>query len=200
MKLIFASNNQHKLQELRSAIGLNLEIISLKEAGIFEDLPEPYPTLKENARSKARFINHLTGGGNCFSEDTGLEVDALGGEPGVHSARYAGEPANPANNIRKLLRAMADSTNRRARFTTIICLILHNKEYFFDGRCEGEILRSPFGSGGFGYDPVFQPDGSDKCFAEMSEEEKNVFSHRRKAGDRLIAFLKTQTEFSNGEN
>jgi XTP/dITP diphosphohydrolase len=95
---------------------------------------------------------------------------------------------------------MADSTDRRARFTTIICLILHNKEYFFDGRCEGEILRSPFGSGGFGYDPVFQPDGSEKCFAEMSGEEKNVFSHRRKAGDKLIAFLITQTEFSNGEN
>lgn len=200
MKLIFASNNQHKLQELRSAVGSNLEIISLEQAGIFQDLPEPFPTLKENARSKARFINDITGGGNCFSEDTGLEVDALGGEPGVHSARYAGEPPNPANNIRKLLRAMADSSNRRARFTTIICLILHNKEYFFDGRCEGEILRSPFGSGGFGYDPVFQPDGSDRCFAEMNEEEKNVFSHRRKAADRLIAFLKTQTEFSNGEN
>lgn len=199
MKLIFASNNPHKLQELRSAIGSNLEIISLKEAGIFQDLPEPFPTLKENARSKARFINNLTGE-NCFSEDTGLEVDALGGEPGVHSARYAGEPPDPANNVRKLLRAMADSTNRRARFTTIICLILHYKEYFFEGRCEGEILRSPFGSGGFGYDPVFQPDGADKCFAEMSEEEKNMFSHRRKAGDLLIAFLRTQTEFSNGEN
>jgi XTP/dITP diphosphohydrolase len=200
VKLIFASNNHHKLQELRSAIGSKLEIVSLKQAGIYQDLPEPFPTLKENARSKARFINHMTGGENCFSEDTGLEVEALGGEPGVHSARYAGEPPNPANNIRKLLRAMADSTNRRARFTTIICLILHNKEYFFDGRCEGEILRSPFGSGGFGYDPVFQPDGSEKCFAEMSGEEKNVFSHRRKAGDKLIAFLKTQTEFSNGEN
>jgi XTP/dITP diphosphohydrolase len=199
VKLIFASNNPHKLQELRSAIGSSLEIISLKEAGIFQDLPEPFPTLKENARSKARFINHLTDG-NCFSEDTGLEVDALGGEPGVHSARYAGEPANPANNVRKLLRAMADSANRRARFTTIICLILHHKEYFFEGRCEGEILRSPSGSGGFGYDPVFQPDGGDKCFAEMSEEEKNVFSHRRKAGDLLIAFLRTQTEYSNGEN
>lgn len=199
MKLIFASNNPHKLQELRVAIGSNLEIISLNDAGIFQDLPEPFPTLKENARSKAKFVNQQTGE-NCFSEDTGLEVDALGGEPGVHSARYAGEPPNPANNIRKLLRAMADSSNRRARFTTIICLILHDKEYFFEGRCEGQLLRSSAGTGGFGYDPIFKPDGSDKSFAEMNEEEKNLFSHRRKAGDLLIAFLRTQTESSNGQN
>jgi XTP/dITP diphosphohydrolase len=200
VKLIFASNNPHKLQELRSAVGENLEIISLNEAGIFQDLPEPFPTLKENARSKASFINQITGGGNCFSEDTGLEVDALGAEPGVHSARYAGEPPNPANNVRKLLRAMTDLSNRRARFTTIICLVLHDKEYFFEGRCEGQILRSPSGNSGFGYDPIFQPDGSGKSFAEMNSEEKNLFSHRRKAGDLLIAFLRTQTEFSNGEN
>ncbi|HET7003682.1 MAG TPA: RdgB/HAM1 family non-canonical purine NTP pyrophosphatase [Puia sp.] len=200
MKLIFASNNLHKLQELRAAIGSNLEIISLKEAGIFQELPEPFPTLKENARSKARFVNTLTGGENCFSEDTGLEVDALGGEPGVHSARYAGDPPKPANNMRKLLRAMADLSNRRARFTTVICLILGDKEYFFEGRCEGQLLRSPAGDGGFGYDPIFRPEGSDKSFAEMSEEEKNLFSHRRKAGDLLIAFLRTQTETSNGQN
>lgn len=200
MKLIFASNNPHKLQELRSAIGSNLEIISLKEAGIFQELPEPFPTLKENARSKARFVSELTRGENCFSEDTGLEADALGGEPGVHSARYAGDPPNPANNMRKLLRAMADSSNRRARFTTIICLILHNKEYFFEGRCEGQLLRSSTGQGGFGYDPIFRPDGSEKSFAEMNEEEKNQFSHRRKAGDLLIAFLRTQTENLNGQN
>ena len=133
MKLIFASNNPHKLQELRSAIGSSLEIISLRDAGIFQDLPEPFPTLKENARSKAKFVSQTTGGQNCFSEDTGLEADALGGEPGVHSARYAGEPPNPANNVRKLLRAMADSSNRRARFITIICLILRDKEYFLRG-------------------------------------------------------------------
>ena len=200
MKLIFASNNPFKLRELRSALGSNLEIISLNDAGIFQDLPEPFPTLKENARSKAKFVHRLTSGGNCFSEDTGLEVDALGGEPGVHSARYAGEPPNPANNMRKLLRAMADSSNRRARFTTIICLILHDKEYFFEGRCEGQLLRSSSGTGGFGYDPIFQPDGSDKSFAQMNAEEKNLFSHRRKAGDLLIAFLRTQTESSNGQN
>lgn len=200
MKLTFASNNEHKLQELRSAIGSKLEIISLREAGIFQELPEPFSTLKENARSKARTVVGLTDGGNCFSEDTGLEVDALGGEPGVHSARYAGEPPNPANNVRKLLRAMADAPNRRARFVTIICLILDGKEYFFEGRCEGKLLRSPSGNGGFGYDPLFSPDGSDKSFAEMTEEEKNIFSHRRKAGDLLIAFLKTQTDSKDGQN
>jgi XTP/dITP diphosphohydrolase len=200
VKLIFASNNPHKLQELRSAIGSKLEIISLNDAGIFQDLPEPFPTLKENARSKAQTVSQLTGGENCFSEDTGLEVDTLGGEPGVHSARYAGEPPNPANNVKKLLRAMADASNRRARFTTVICLILRGTEYFFEGRCEGQLLRSAIGIGGFGYDPIFQPDGSDKSFAEMNEEEKNLFSHRRKAGDLLIAFLRTQTESSNGQN
>jgi XTP/dITP diphosphohydrolase len=200
VKLIFASNNQHKLQELRAAVGSKLEIISLNEAGIFQDLPEPHPTLKENAQSKAKFVKELTGGENCFSEDTGLEVDALGGDPGVHSARYAGEPPDSAKNVRKLLRAMADSSNRRARFTTIICLILRDKEYFFEGRCEGQLLRSSTGTGGFGYDPIFQPDGSDKSFAEMDNEEKNVFSHRRKAGDLLVAFLRTQTESSNGQN
>jgi len=200
VKLIFASNNPHKLQELRTAIGSNLEIISLKEAGILEELPEPFPTLKENARSKARFIHQLTGGENCFSEDTGLEVDALGGEPGVHSARYAGDPPNPADNMRKLLRAMTDASNRRARFTTMICLIMHDTEYFFEGRCEGQLLRSPSCDNGFWYDPIFRPDGSEKSFAEMNAEEKNLFSHRRKAGDLLIAFLRNQTENMHGQN
>jgi XTP/dITP diphosphohydrolase len=200
VKLIFASNNANKLRELRSAIGSKLEVISLKDAGIDQEIPEPHNTLKENARVKAQTIYKMTGGENCFSEDSGLEVDALGGEPGVHSARYAGEPVSAANNIRKLLRALADSSNRRARFITVICLILQNKEYFFEGRCEGQVLRSPAGNGGFGYDPVFQPDGSDKSFAEMSEEEKNIFSHRRKAGDLLIAFLRTQTESTHGQN
>lgn len=192
MKLIFASNNAYKLQELRSAIGSKMEIISLSEAGIQKEIPEPFDTLKENAGIKAQTIHQLSAGENCFSEDTGLEVDALGGEPGVHSARYAGEPVSSENNIRKLLRALADSTNRRARFITVICLILDGREYFFEGRCEGQILRSPAGKAGFGYDSVFLPDGSHKSFAEMNTEEKNKFSHRRKAADLLIAFLKTR--------
>ncbi len=192
MKLIFASNNAHKLQEFRSAIGSKMEIISLADAGIQKEIPEPFDTLKENAKTKAQTIHHLSGGENCFSEDTGLEVDALGGEPGVHSARYAGEPVSSENNIRKLLRALADITNRRARFITVICLILEEREYFFEGRCEGQILRSPVGKEGFGYDPVFLPDGSYKSFAEMNAEEKNKFSHRRKAADLLIAYLRTR--------
>jgi XTP/dITP diphosphohydrolase len=194
VKLIFASNNKHKLEELRAAIGSKVEIVSLAEAGIQKEIPEPFDSLKKNAQVKAQTIHRLTAGENCFSEDTGLEVDSLGGEPGVHSARYAGERASYADNTRKLLRAMADSSNRRGRFITVICLILHGREYFFEGRCEGQILRSPTGNGGFGYDPVFLPDGSHKSFAEMNPEEKNLFSHRRKAADLLTAFLKTQTD------
>ena len=194
MKLIFATNNRHKLEEFRLAIGLKIDIISLAEAGIVIEIPEPYDTLKDNAREKARTIYRISGGINCFSEDTGLEVDALGGEPGVHSARYAGEPVSYSNNNRKLLRALADSPNRRARFTTVICLIMEGQEYSFEGRCEGQILRSASGEKGFGYDPVFLPDGSVKSFAEMTPEEKNTFSHRRKAGDQLITFLKSKTE------
>lgn len=196
MKLIFATNNQHKLEEIRLAIGSRISIISLAEAGIREEIPEPFNTLKENARVKAETIHRLTGGANCFSEDTGLEVDALGGAPGVHSARYAGVPVSYTNNTNKLLRALSGSTNRRARFITVICLILNNSEYFFEGRCEGRILYSPSGESGFGYDPVFMPEGASKSFAEMDTEEKNKFSHRRKAGDLLIDFLLTQPGIS----
>jgi XTP/dITP diphosphohydrolase len=190
VKLIFASNNAHKLEEFRSVIGPRVDIFSLADSGIQKDIPEPFNTLKENAQVKAQTIHHLTGGKSCFSEDTGLEADALGGEPGVHSARYAGEPVSQENNIRKLLRAMAEATNRRARFITVICLILEGKEFFFEGRCDGQILYSPAGTGGFGYDSVFLPDGSHKSFAEMDTEEKNIFSHRRKAADLLIDCLK----------
>ncbi len=193
MKLIFATHNQHKVEEIRFATGSEIEIISLTEAGIRKEIPEPFSTLKENAQIKAQTIHTLTGGGDCFSEDTGLEVDALGGEPGVHSARYAGEPVSYSNNTRKLLRALTDSTNRRARFVTVICLILEGKEYFFEGRCEGRILRTVTGVNGFGYDPVFMPDGSTKSFAEMDTEEKNTYSHRRKASDLLVSFLKTHS-------
>jgi XTP/dITP diphosphohydrolase len=201
VRLIFATNNRHKIEEFRLAIGSDVKIISLEEAGIQKEIPEPFDSLKENAQVKARTIHQLSGYENCFSEDTGLEVDALGGEPGVHSARYAGEPVSYVNNTRKLIRAMADSSNRRARFITVICLILQGREYFFEGRCEGQVLRTITGTGGFGYDPVFMPDGSNKSFAEMKPEEKNNFSHRRKAGDQLISFLKTQKEPTNhGQN
>jgi XTP/dITP diphosphohydrolase len=192
VKLIFATNNLHKLEELRLAIGSKLQILSLAQSGIQQEIPEPYETFRENAQLKAQTIHRISGGENCFSEDTGLEVDALGGEPGVRSARYAGEPVSDSQNIRKLLRALTDSANRRARFITLICLILEGQEYYFEGRCEGQILRTPSGTAGFGYDPVFKPDGTDKSFAEMSPEEKNVFSHRRKAADLLVAYLKSR--------
>jgi XTP/dITP diphosphohydrolase len=192
VRLIFATNNLHKLEEIRLAIGSEVEIISLADSGIQKDIPEPFQTLKENAQVKAQTIHQLSNGENCFSEDTGLEVDYLGGEPGVQSARYAGEPVSFENNIRKLLRAMTDAENRHARFITVICLILNNREHFFEGRCEGRILRSAMGTAGFGYDAVFMPEGSGKSFAEMTPQEKNVFSHRRKAGDQLVAFLKKQ--------
>jgi XTP/dITP diphosphohydrolase len=194
VRLIFATNNANKLEEIRLAIGSRVEIISLADAGIRQEIPEPFDTLHENAQAKAQTIFRITGGENCFSEDTGLEVDALDGKPGVHSARYAGEPVSHINNTRKLLAALEGSSNRHARFITVICLILRGREYYFEGRCEGHILTDPAGSSGFGYDPVFVPDGSQKSFAEMNPEEKNIFSHRRKAGDLLIAFLKTQTD------
>ncbi len=194
MKLIFASNNAHKLSELRRAIGTRIEIISLADAGIQKEIPEPFQTLKENAEEKASTIHRLTAGENCFSEDTGLAVDYLQGEPGVHSARYAGEPVSSEKNTTKLLAALGDTSFRTARFITVICLIFENQLHFFEGRCEGRILLKPTGVDGFGYDPVFQPEGSEKSFAEMNADEKNSYSHRRKAADALIAFLKTKTE------
>jgi XTP/dITP diphosphohydrolase len=190
--LIFATNNQHKVNEIRSVIGGQFTIITLKEAGIDIDIPEPHDTLEANATEKSTTIHRLTSQ-NCFSEDTGLETEALNGEPGVKSARYAGDGRNFQENIDKLLQNLSGKTNRKARFRTVISLILHNKEYLFDGICEGHITEDQKGREGFGYDPVFVPDGATKSFAEMSMEEKNSFSHRRKAVSKLINFLRTQS-------
>jgi len=187
--LIFATNNQHKVDEMRSILGDDFNIISLKEAGIDIDIPEPHDTLEANASEKSGVIHGLTNK-NCFSEDTGLEVKALNGEPGVKSARYAGEGNNFAKNVEKLLMNMKGIDDRVARFRTIISLILDNKEYLFEGICNGRIINENRGSLGFGYDPVFIPDGSEKTFAEMEMEEKNKFSHRKKAMEKLISFLK----------
>lgn len=189
--LIFATNNQHKTDEIRSVIGDRFEIITLKEAGIDIDIPEPHDTLEANATEKSRTI-HLLTKQNCFSEDTGLEVDALNGEPGVKSARYAGDGRDFQKNIDLLLSNLEGKTNRNARFRTVISLILNDKEYFFEGICEGQIMQEQSGSGGFGYDPVFIPTGGKKSFAEMSMEEKNKFSHRQKAVTRLLSFLTAQ--------
>lgn len=186
--LIFATNNQHKVNEIRTVLNNGINIITLKEAGIHIDIPEPYDTLEENAVTKAATIHQLTQQ-NCFSEDTGLEVNALNGEPGVKSARYAGDEKNFQKNIDKLLLNLNGKTNREARFRTVICLIWNEQQYLFDGICEGKIIEASKGDEGFGYDPVFIPNGSNKTFAEMTMEEKNIFSHRKKATEKLINFL-----------
>jgi len=188
MTFIFATNNQHKVDEIRSALPPHLSIITMKEAGIDMDIPEPHHTLEENAAEKARIIYGLTKT-NCFSEDTGLEVFSLNNEPGVKSARYAGEDRSFEKNIDKLLSKLTHSDDRQAQFRTVICLILNEKEYFFEGICRGEIILERKGEAGFGYDPVFVPDGSIKTFAQMTLEEKNSFSHRKKALDKLVVFL-----------
>lgn len=189
--LVFATNNQHKVDEINTIIGENIRVITLKEAGIEIDIPEPHDTLEANATEKSSVIHQLTGK-NVFSEDTGLEVIALNGEPGVKSARYAGEEKSFQANINKLLNKLGDNTQRDARFRTIVSLIWHGKEYQFEGICEGKIALSQTGDSGFGYDPIFIPTGSNKSFAEMSMEEKNQFSHRKKAVAQLIDFLQQQ--------
>jgi XTP/dITP diphosphohydrolase len=205
MKLIFATNNQHKADEIRSAIGNDsfIEIVTLKEEGIDIDIPEPHNTLEENASEKSKRIYELTRTNpiaiGCFSEDTGLEAEALNGEPGVKSARYAGDKSFDTStssvlrtfnkNIEKLLHKLEGNANRKARFKTVISLIIDGKENLFEGICEGTIIHDKRGESGFGYDPVFVPDGSIHTFAEMNIEEKNRFSHRKKAVDKLVAYL-----------
>ena len=187
-QLIFATNNQHKTEEIRSVLKARFNIITLTEAGIEIDIPEPFDTLEENAREKATTIYNLTGI-SCFGEDTGLETHALNGEPGVKSARYAGEERDFAANIEKLLNRLKDKTDRTARFRTVISLILEGTEYQFEGICEGYIAEAPRGEKGFGYDPVFIPLRSNRTFAEMSLTEKNQYSHRGKAVEQLVQFL-----------
>lgn len=187
-KLIFATNNQHKIDEIRSIPGIGYEIISLKEAGIDINIPEPFNTLEENATEKSSVIYKLTGH-NCFSEDTGLEVEALNGEPGVKSARYAGESKSFEQNIEKLLFNLKGILNRNAQFRAVLSLFFNGTEYKFEGICKGIILADKKGEGGFGYDPVFQPIGAEKTFAEMDMNEKNEYSHRKKAMDKLVEFL-----------
>jgi XTP/dITP diphosphohydrolase len=189
MRLIFATNNIHKTEEIRALLPREFSIVTLKEAGVEGDIPEPHDTLQDNAAEKARTVYGLTHN-NCFSDDTGLEVYALNNEPGVHSARYAGEGRSFEQNIDKLLNKMENVDDRSARFRAVICLILNGEEHYFEGICEGKILTERKGKEGFGYDPVFMPGGSDKSFAEMSMEEKNTYSHRGKAVAALVAFLK----------
>jgi len=192
MTLIFATNNSNKVIEVRSLLNDSFKILSLAEAGIHIDIPEPYNTLEENAIEKADVIFRLKGI-SCFAEDTGLEVDVLHGEPGVKSARYAGDERSFENNINKLLDNLNCITDRKARFRTVICLTINGKHNIFEGECKGTIVSEKRGTSGFGYDPVFVPDGAAKTFAEMSLIEKNVYSHRKKATEKLITYLKETT-------
>lgn len=188
MKLVFATNNQNKLKEVQQMLSDHIELLSLKDIGCFEDIPETADTLKGNAKIKA---DHVTKnyGYDCFADDTGLEVDSLNGEPGVYSARYGGEPRDADKNMNKLLKNLSDTNDRSAQFRTIITLNLNDKSYDFEGICRGDILTEKKGNEGFGYDPIFQPKGYQQSFAEMSSDEKNKISHRGLAVEKLVEFL-----------
>src|SRR4051812_41461664 len=187
-KIIFATNNSNKVVEIKNIVGDTFNIVSLQDAGIEIEIPEPHDTLEANAREKSRTVFKITGS-DCFSEDTGLEVDALNGEPGVKSARYAGETKSDLANIEKVLENMKGVENRKARFRTVISLILNNVEYLFEGTCEGVITPETRGSRGFGYDSIFVPQGATETFAQMSLEVKNQYSHRKKATEKLLEVL-----------
>ena len=188
MKIIFATNNKNKVEEIKHLSHQKFEIFTLQEVGIDIDIPEPHDTLEANATEKSSTIYKLTNEA-VFSEDTGLEVEALGGAPGVKSARYAGEGRNMQDNIDKLLAELKDKPTRAARFRTVVSLIIGGKEYQFEGICKGQITTTQDGTKGFGYDPIFIPDGSNTTFANMDISEKNTFSHRKKAVQQLIHFL-----------
>lgn len=191
MKICFATNNAKKIEEVKAALGSDFEIVSLQDIGCLEELPETGDTLDYNAFEKARFVKtHY--GVDCFADDTGLEVDALDGAPGVYSGRFAGEPRSDERNLELLLEKMRGRTDRNARFRTVIALILDGNEYTFEGTATGEIISKKIGSGGFGYDPVFRPIGFDRTFAELSLAEKNEISHRGKAVKALISFLSSR--------
>lgn len=188
MRLIFSSQNQHKISEVRSKLPSFISLSDLAEFNLTSEIPETGKTLEENALIKAKFVyeNFKV---NCFADDSGLEVEILGNAPGVYSARYAGEPKNDEKNMDKLLLALENHSNRNAQFRTVICLILLGKEYFFEGIIKGKIIHERKGKDGFGYDPIFIPDGYEKTFAEMTIEEKNKISHRALAVEKLVKFL-----------
>lgn len=188
MKIVFATNNAHKLDEVRQVVGDKFTLVSLRECGIVEDIPENEPMLEGNALAKARYIYERTGA-DCFADDTGLEVDALGGEPGVRSARYATDGHDDEANKRLLLERLQGVENRAAQFRTAVALIMGGKEYLFEGIVRGRIATEQHGEGGFGYDPLFVPEGYDRTFAQMSAEEKNAISHRGRAVRKLAEFL-----------
>jgi len=186
-KIVFATGNTNKLKEINSAINC-FKIVGLKDLGITEEIPETGDTLMKNALQKAKYVYNKTGL-DCFSDDTGLEIEALDYRPGVYSAMYAGPDCNAENNIQKVLQELEESTNRKAQFKTVIALIIDGKEYFFEGVVNGDILKEQSGKGGFGYDPIFRPIGYKESFAEMTLKEKNEISHRGLAVKKLVKFL-----------
>lgn len=190
MKLVFATNNKHKLEELQALLGDKIKLLSLKDIACFDDIPEEQPTLERNANQKSAFVFEKYGY-DCFADDTGLEIEALNGEPGVFSARYAGEEKSAEANMEKVLQKLAKINNRSARFRTVISLIIKGEEVQFEGIVEGEIIKNKRGRSGFGYDPIFQPKGYNITFAEMDLEEKNKISHRGRAVQKLIKHLQT---------
>lgn len=189
MKLVFATNNRHKLDEVRAILGNKIEILSLNDIDCHDDIPETADTLEGNALIKARYI-HEKFGVDCFADDTGLEVEALNGEPGVYSARYAGEDCNPEANMYKLLQNLTGENNRNAQFRTVIALIINGEEKLFNGIVKGTISREKMGNAGFGYDPIFIPEGFSESFAQMTSEMKNSISHRYRATNELSNYLK----------
>ncbi len=189
-KLVFATNNDHKLRELKEILPLEFELLSLNDIGCYDDIPETGPTLEINAAQKSYYIWDKYGI-NCFADDTGLEVEALMNEPGVYSARYAGEERSAAANMLKVLEKLAGESNRKARFRCVISLVIAGKEKQFEGIVEGKILTEGQGKAGFGYDPIFMPDGYHLSFAEMEAEDKNRVSHRGRAVEKLVEYLKS---------
>lgn len=188
MKIVFATNNKHKLDEIRKITQNSVEILSLSDIDCHDDIPETGVTLEENALMKADYIKSKFGY-DCFGDDTGLEVDALNGAPGVYSARYAGEGCNSEDNMDKMLTELSGITNRNARFRTVIALTLNGENYFFEGIVNGTIIEERRGGEGFGYDPIFVPAGYDKTFAELGDDEKNKISHRAIATKKLVEKL-----------
>lgn len=192
MKLVFSTNNSHKLKEVQEMLPNSIQLVSLKDINCSEDVAETETTLQGNAALKANYItdNYQL---DCFADDTGLEVEALDGKPGVFSARFAGEPANAENNMQKLLSELKNKTNRNAQFRTVICLNLEGKQHIFEGICKGTILQEKEGTKGFGYDPIFKPIGFENSFANMTSDEKNRISHRGIAIQKLVEFLTSYT-------
>ena len=188
MKIVFATNNQNKIAEIKDMLPKEIELLSLQEINCNEQLPETQNTLQGNAMQKAEFV-FQNYGFNCFADDTGLEIKALNNEPGVYSARYAGEECNAEDNMRKVLQKLEGENNRKAKFRTVIALIIDGKESYFEGACKGNIMEEKSGEKGFGYDPIFKPKGFEKTFAAMTKQEKGAISHRGLATKKLVEFL-----------